>query len=410
MEEPEAVLPLLGSPKNSRVILVDSASSLADACEDLARETGWFAVDAERASGFKYSNRAYLVQVSRGNSALFLIDPAAIAPVLSTQPFEALAAVMATDTWILHAATQDLNCLNQLGLLPPSLFDTELAGRLLGLPRVGLGAMVEHFLGYRLAKEHSAVDWSIRPLHADWLNYAALDIYVLAELATTVRQQLIETGKADWAEEEFAALVHFKPKPPKSDRWRGTSGLHEIKDQKALAVARELWLSREELAIKMDVSPGRLIPDAAITAVAKELPKTRPALANQKSFIGRASRSYLDVWWDAVQEGYSTNDLPPLKLPHTGIPNHRNWAGKFPEPDARLNVLKPVMARLAESVSMPAENLLTPDYMRTLAWQPPENSSPRGIEDFLLGLGARKWQANICAEPFSSALASLTAQ
>lgn len=405
MEDEKPELPLLERPRNPRQELVDTAEALEAAVEILTSEAGWFAVDAERASGFKYSNRAYLLQISRGNSPLYLVDPAAIAPELSAEPFAELAQIMQSDTWILHAATQDLPCLNQLGLIPTSLFDTELAGRLLGLPRVGLGAMVEHFLQVRLAKEHSAVDWSIRPFHSDWLNYAALDIDVLHELALKVQASLIEAEKLDWAKEEFAALVKFKPKPPKPDRWRGVSGLHEIKDQRALAVARELWIAREQLGIRLDASPGRVIPDAAITAVAKELPKTRSQLANQKSFIGRGSRTYLDIWWEALQKGLNTNDLPPLKLPLAGIPNHRNWSQRFPEAEARLNVLKPVMQMLAEQAQMPAENLLTPDYLRTLAWQPPEDLAE--IEQLLANLGARAWQIQICAEPFRVALQTL---
>lgn len=408
MESEPQPLPLLERPRNDRVELIDTVEALSDAVVELGANAGWFAVDAERASGFKYSNRAYLIQISRGESPLYLIDPAAIAPEINSEIFKNLSNLMQKDVWILHAATQDLPCLAQLGLRPVALFDTELAGRLLGLSRVGLGAMVEHFLNVRLAKEHSAVDWSIRPFHDDWLNYAALDIDVLHELASSVRDALSAADKLAWAEEEFQSLVNFKPKPPKPDRWRGISGLHEIKDQRALAVARELWQAREQLAIKLDVSPGRIIPDAAITAVARELPKSRSQLANQKTFIGRGSRTYLDTWWESIQAGLNTNDLPPIKQPATGIPNHRNWAQRFPEANARLIALKPVMQALAEQAGMPAENLLTPDYLRVLAWQPPEDLSE--IESFLGALGARPWQVGYCANSFRDVLQTLKAQ
>ena len=408
MSEETAELPLQERPRNSAVELIETKAQLDAAVEILSKKVGWFAVDAERASGFKYSNRAYLVQISRGSSALYLIDPASIAPELDKGPFDQLADLMASERWILHAATQDLGCLDQLGLRPQALFDTELAGRLLGLDRVGLGAMVERYLGVRLTKEHSAVDWSIRPLHSDWLNYAALDIDVLHELASLVDDALVAANKRAWAEEEFTSLLSFKPKPQKPDRWRGTSGLHEVKDQRGLAVARELWTARETLAIKLDVSPGRIVPDHSITAVAKELPKSRSQLANQKTFMGRGSRSYLDTWWEALQQGLNTNDLPPIKLANAGIPNHRNWAQRFPEAEARLNALKPVMTQLAAEVGMPSENLLTPDYMRMLAWEPPTELNE--VKSFLLELGARNWQAEICSEPFIAALSSIPKQ
>ena len=318
-----------------------------------------------------------------------------------------LAAVLAKDVWILHAATQDLGCLAELGLKPSKLFDTELGGRLAAFPRVGLGAMAEALLGFRLAKEHSAVDWSQRPMHDDWLNYAALDVDVLPALMDAVAEALDRQGKSEYARQEFEHLLAFAPKPPKPDRWRGMSGLHEVKDQRRLSVAMEMWTARELLAQKLDVSPGRLIPDASIVAVVKETPRSRSELASRKDFSGRASRTYLDTWWAALEKGWNAINLPPVKLPATGIPNHRNWPNRFPEADARLSKLKPVMTALAEATSLPVENLLTPDFMRQLAWQPPEAVSTESVSEALLSLGARPWQVEICAEPFATALLNI---
>lgn len=404
LENEPVELPLLAKPKNSRVEYVDSAEALAEAVLTLSECTGWFALDAERASGFKYSNRAYLVQVCRGDSPIFLIDPAAIAPEIGGDEFVELATLLASDGWILHAATQDLPCLQELGLFPPKLFDTELAGRLLGLPRVGLGAMVERYLSVRLAKEHSAVDWSTRPLQTDWLNYAALDVDVLEALMVAVHADLEAAKKLEIAEQEFEHLLNFKPKAPKTDKWRGTTGLHEVKDQRGLAIARELWMAREELAKRIDVAPGRLIPDLSITAVVKNPPVARSALAEMKNFVGRASRSYLDVWWKALSEGLQTNKLPPVKIPLEGIPHHRNWAQRYPEADARLNRLKQVMATLAEQFAMPSENILSPDSIRQLCWEPPADISVESVSDFLAGRKARKWQIDAVAGEFTKAL------
>ena len=182
------------------------------------------------------------------------------------------------------------------------------------------------------------------------------------------------------------------------------SGLHDVKDQRRLAVARELWAARENLAQKLDVSPGRLVPDSSIVAVVKDTPRTRSELAGRKDFNGRASRTYLDTWWKAVEVGSETKDLPPLKLPHTGIPNHRNWANRFPEADYRLAQLKPAMAAVAKAAAMPGENVLTPDFMRQLAWEPPLEITMESVHAALLKSGARNWQANLCAEAFAKAL------
>lgn len=395
-EQVVAQLPLLAAPK-AEVFLVETAEELEEAVQTLAAGKGPFAVDAERASGFKYSQRAYLVQVYRAGSPIYLIDPAAIAPELDPKPFAALAEVMKSDAWILHAASQDIPCLRELGLTATKLFDTELGSRIAGLERVGLGAVTEALLGLRLAKEHSAVDWSTRPLANDWLNYAALDVDVLFDLWAAVEAVLIERNKLDWALQEFEATLAAQPKAAKVDKWRGMTGLHEVKDQKKLAIARELWQARENLAVKLDVSPGRLIPDSSIVNVVKETPKSKPQLAGNRSFVGRASRSYLDTWWKAIEDGSNSRDLPALKVPAVGIPNHRIWPTRFPDADRRLKVVRPMIAELAEQHGLPVENLLTPDYLRTLCFEPPAFTKD-AVGDALRLLGARAWQIELTAQ------------
>lgn len=404
--EPVVELPLLERPRVKEIVFVDTCEKLARAVETLRRCSGPFGLDAERASGFKFSQRAYLIQIHRKNSPIYLIDPIAITQEGGLESFEELAAVLSEDEWILHAASQDIPCLRELGITPKSLFDTELGSRIAGLARVGLGAVTEHFLKMKLAKEHSAVDWSIRPLHDDWLNYAALDVDVLLELRAGVSALLDQQGKASWAAEEFANIAAMQPREPKADRWRGMTGMHEIKDPRSLAIARELWLARETLAEKLDVSPGRLIPDSSIVGLAAKPVKSKPELAASKTFSGRASRTYLDLWWQALNEGANTRDLPPARLPQTGIPNHRTWATRFPEADQRLKNVKPVMAEISEKLQIPLENILTPDYLRQLCFEPPQEISEDSVADFLTRLGARQWQVEQVSGLLAKALLS----
>jgi ribonuclease D len=405
-EQPAQELPLLAAPR-AEVFLVETVEELEEAVSTLAAGTGPFAVDAERASGFKYSQRAYLIQVYRAGSPIYLIDPAAIAPAADPAPFAALARVMETDAWILHAASQDIPCLRELGLLAPALYDTELGSRIAGLDRVGLGAVTEALLGVRLAKEHSAVDWSTRPLANDWLNYAALDVDVLFELWAAVEAVLVERNKLEWAKQEFAATLAAQPKAAKVDKWRGMTGLHEVKDAKKLAIARELWSAREALAVKLDVSPGRLIPDSSIVNVVKETPKAKPQLAGNRSFVGRASRSYLDTWWKAIEDGVNSRDLPDLKIAAVGIPNHRIWPTRFPEADRRLKIIRPLIAELAEKHGLPVENILTPDYLRNVCFEPPKYELA-AVQDALRTLGAREWQIELTGQLiFDGLVASL---
>ncbi|MGI9825249.1 ribonuclease D [Agromyces sp. Marseille-Q5079] len=377
--------------------VIETPADFDDAVRRLGEGEGPIAVDAERASGFKYSQRAYLIQMYRRGAGTFLFDPPRI------PDFSALQAVIADEEWVLHAASQDLACLREVGLDPDRIFDTELAARLLGMPRVGLGAVVEELLGIHLAKEHSASDWSTRPLPQPWLTYAALDVELLVDVRDRLVERLAETEKTALAAEEFEAVLRREPKPIGPEPWRRLSGIHAVRSPRNLAVARELWLARDEFASSSDVAPGRLVPDASLLAVVKALPRTRKALADLRAFTGRASRTELDRWWAAVERGLATEDLPATRVPNDAPPPPRAWAMRNPEADARLRFAKAAVTEIAESLDMPVENLLTPDHLRRLAWHPPVSPDVDAVRAELLRLGARSWQVDATAQNISIA-------
>lgn len=378
-----------------RVIATDE--EFADAVGRLAGGHGPIAVDAERASGFRYSQRAYLIQMFRRDAGTFLFDPPAISD------FGPLDAAIRDEEWVLHAASQDLACLREVGLDPTRIFDTELAARLLGMPRVGLAAVVEELLGIKLAKEHSAADWSTRPLPQPWLTYAALDVELLVDVRDGLAQRLAEAGKAELADQEFESVLHREAKPPAAEPWRRLSGIHSLRSGRNLAVARALWQARDARAIELDTAPGRLVPDASIVAAARVLPGTRRALADLREFTGRASRSELDRWWAAVEEGLATTDLPATRVPSDAPPPPRAWAARQPEADARLKLARAAVSEVAESMGLPVENLLSPDSLRRVAWKPPADSSEEGIRAALAALGARPWQLDATAQIIAAA-------
>jgi ribonuclease D len=374
--------------------IVDTEQGLLEVCERIAAGTGPVAIDAERASGYRYSSRAYLIQLRREGSGTFLVDP--IPFVILPQLQEALEGT----EWILHAATQDLPCLAEVGLLPSRLFDTELAGRLLGYPRVGLATLVETLLGSRLAKEHSAVDWSTRPLPEPWLEYAALDVEVLVELRERLGAELEAAGKAEWARQEFDALRSFE-QAERVDAWRRTSGLHRVRGRRALGAVRALWETRDEIAEQRDVTPGRILPDSAIVAAAQALPADRAALLATKGFHGRGAERYATRWVAALREAATMDeaDLPTRSPRGDGPPLPRAWAEKDPVAARRLTLAREAMAALAEEHHLPVENLLTPDYLRRTLWTPPrsrdEATLAPAVADQLRALGAREWQVEL---------------
>jgi ribonuclease D len=380
--------------------VIDTASGLAAASDLLRAGQGPVAVDVERASGFRYSQRAYLVQVFRRGAGVFLIDPPAVGD------FTALQSAIGESEWVLLAAGQDLPSLRELALEPAALFDTELAARLLGHARVGLGAVVEDALGISLAKAHSAADWSTRPLPQSWLEYAALDVEYLVDVREALSEELSEQHKEQIAQEEFEAVLSRTPKPPRSDPWRRLSGLHTVRGRRPLAVARALWEAREDYAREQDVAPGRLLPDRSIVAAVTADPSTKSALAGLKAFNGRASRTQLNRWWAAIEAGRADPQLPPERVPSDSLPPPRAWADRNPEADARLKAVRPVVEAHAEALHMPTENLLTPELLRRVAWAPPEDVTADSVAAALTGLGARRWQvaetAPLIAEAFVS--------
>ncbi|MEO5533718.1 MAG: HRDC domain-containing protein [Pseudolysinimonas sp.] len=379
------------------VVVLDTREAYLEAVELLALGNGPFAVDAERASGYRYSQRAYLIQVYRRGSGAFLFDPPAIGD------FTELAAVMAGEEWILHAASQDLACLREVGLDPEAIFDTELGARLAGLPRVGLGPVVEDLLGIHLAKEHSAADWSTRPLPQSWLVYAALDVELLPDLRDAIGALLHETGKDEIAAQEFAAVLH-RETPSRVDPWRRLAGIHALRNARNLAVARELWVARDDYAREIDSAAGRLVPDTSLLAAARVMPTSKRDLAAMKEFNGRASRSQLDRWWAAIERGVVTADLPNTRAPGDGVPPPRIWADKNPEADARLKRARAAVIARAEELDIPIENVLTPDSLRRVAWAPPSPITTEAVAEALTALGARRWQvaatAQVIAEAF----------
>jgi len=396
-------VPLL-EPREGLPPLVVTAEELAEATARLRSGTGPVAVDAERASGFRYGHRAFLVQLRRPDAGTVLIDPVAC-PDLSGLD-EALSGTEA----VLHAANQDLPCLADLGFRPQLIFDTELAGRLLGYPRVGLGTLVEEVLGLTLEKTHSAADWSTRPLPQEWLRYAALDVEVLVELRDALAAQLAEHGKTGWAEQEFVATLAARPAPPRPDPWRRTSGIHRVRSRRHLAIVRELWLERDEIAQRRDISPTRILPDAAIVEAARAAPSSLAELVKLPGFTGRGARRYGPDWLRAVRRAKSLPDsaLPESSAPPgDGPPPAHRWAERDPVAAKRLAAARAAVAALADTGHLPAENLLAPDAVRRLSWQPPEPLSPESVAAELERYGARPWQIEITAVPIAMALIRL---
>jgi ribonuclease D len=391
-------VPLLTQPADGVSEPIETSAELAAVVEAMRHGHGAIAVDAERASGYRYSQRAYLVQLRRAGVGTVLIDPTAL-PALSTLN-AVLTSAETGGEWVLHAAGQDLACLAEIGLVPDRIFDTELAGRLLGEERVALGTMVEQHLGVRLEKGHSAADWSTRPLPHDWLIYAALDVELLVDLRDAVAVELDRAGKTEWARQEFEAVRLAPVAPPRADPWRRTSGIHKLRGRRQLAAVRALWYARDEYASQRDIAAGRVLPDSAIVDAARVDARTTEALGALPVFRGPRQRRLLDRWIVALDEAraLAEDDLPPVTGGNgDGLPPPARWRERDPAAADRLEGAREVVAALSAELTVLAQNLLASDTVRRIAWQPPAQLDLDGVSARLAELGARPWQIEITA-------------
>src|SRR5690554_4424479 len=345
----------LSVPADGVPPIIDTPAQLTQMAKEFAAGTGPIAADAERASGFRYGQATYLAQFKREGAGIALVDTAVLTDLGELND------AFGDATWVFHAASQDLPGMHDLGLKPARVFDTELAARLLGWPKVGLAAVVERELGFALAKEHSAQDWSIRPLPDAWLVYAALDVEVLLDLYHGLRTHLEEAGKLDWALQEFEAVRTAPPAAPRVDPWRRTSGSHQLRDQRSLAIVQKLWEARDEDARRRDTAPGRVLRDAAIVAAAQAKPANLGALLKVREWQSRGTKRRAAYYYPAVEAAMA---LPEAQLPSKrgprgdGPPQPRIWKDKRPEAAARLTHAREGVTRLSDEHKIPAENLL----------------------------------------------------
>jgi len=414
----DAGLPLRMAPADPVDPPVADPPALAAAARRIAAGTGPVAIDAERASGYRYDQRAYLIQLRRAGAGTVLIDPTPFtgAPRPAAMTLEPLSAAITGTEWVIHAARQDLPCLVSAGLVPDLLFDTELAARLLNRPRVGLAHLVASEFGVALAKEHSAADWSTRPLPQQWLDYAALDVEFLLPLRDVLAAELDQRGRMDWARQEFAALtaeahtLAADGPPVRTDPWRRTSGLHRVRNPGGLAIVRALWLARDAIARAQDCAPHRLLPDSAIVEVALAAPSgidIRPLLTGPGTRRGKA---HVSSWLAAVAEamGQPSSEHPPRRPEGNDAdpPPARFWRERNPDAAARLLGVRGAVADRASLIDLPADVLIAPEVLRRLCWSATlsPDPAPEEISTALVQAGARSWQAMLVADCIAAAL------
>ena len=401
----------LSAPREGIPTPLSTRSEVEAAANALAAGFGPIAIDTERASGYRYTDRAFLIQIRRQGAGTFLIDPEprANSEVSPADIICPLRAVLNDTVWIIHAASTDLPCLAALHLYPGEIFDTELAARLTGFDHTNLAAMVDTLLGFELAKGHGGEDWSRRPLPKSWLSYAALDVELLIELADILYELLAEQDKLDIARQEFEH-VRRNHRPgmatlePADEDWRNLKGLGALRTPEQLVVARNLWQRRNAVAQRRDLAPGRVLPNAAIVAVARNLPNTMAEVAAVRG-APRERRRLQKLFDEANRARTSNPESWPERERGAHVPNHRNWKDSFPETAEALENVNGLLQEKSSTLQIPVEYLLKPKLVRTAVWHllhgdPETEVKPESLPELRALLkkhGARNWQLDVAA-------------
>ena len=393
--------PLDGLPE-----LIDTPAGFARAAAALAEGVGPVAIDTERASGFRYDDRAFVLQLRRKGAGTLLIDPEGHRGEVTA----AFAGVLNSADWVLHAAASDLPSLAMLGLHPARLFDTELAGRLAGLEHVNLAAMIEYFFGFRLAKGHGAEDWSQRPLPEKWLAYAALDVELLLDLAEAMTELLDGQGKLEFAEQEFDHLVEAHSIAPEPVTWRDVKGVGTLRRPEQLNVARHLWRTREDIAVAEDRAVSKILPNKVLVEIARTMPTDRRDLSSVRGFPARR-RSATTFWFTELTHARRVpREQWPQPLPRReSVPSKPLWQREFPESWAVYEQVREQIGELSETTGIPVENLLRPAVVREAVWAGKETGeiiSPAWLGDWLRSRDVRPWQIQLVGPLLADALAA----
>ncbi len=367
--------------------------------EVLAEVVGGFrrepliAVDTEAASFHRYRDRIFLIQLSSPSETV-IVDPLALSDL---SPLGELLADPSVEK-IFHDADYDLRILDRdYGFRARRLFDTRIAAQLAGEPAVGLAALLEKYVGLKLAKEHQKADWSRRPLPAAMLAYAAADTEHLPALREALRSRLTALGRLGWAAEECERLETL--------RWTGgldpADAFLRVKGAKALearslAALRELYDWRETIAAAQDKATFRIIGNDALRGVAAALPRTPADLRD----IAELPRSLATRYGPALLESVGR----ARALEEGALPRVERAARppKDPAFDARVERLKAARNRVAAELGLDAGVLCGRTTLEAVARTVP---LPRDRAGLARVEGLRRWQIDVLGDALLAALA-----
>jgi ribonuclease D len=368
---------------------VRRAADLGDVTAALAAD-GIVAVDTEAASFHKYRDRIYLIQLSN-RSTTAILDPLALDDLA---PLGVLLADAHVEK-VFHDADYDLRVLDRdYTFRAANLFDTRVAAQLAAEPALGLAALLEKYMGVRLAKEYQKADWSRRPLPEAMLEYAADDTRHLPALRDRLRARLEELGRLSWAVEEFQHLEGLRWNAAEGpDAYLRLKGARTLADRQ-LAALRLLYQWRERVAAEQDRATFRIVGNDVLLAVSRALPQTPAALAETAGVPASLAERYQGPLLQAVREALALSDM---ELPRFERPKP---LPRDPAFEARVERLKGARNDVARDLGLDPGVLCSRGMLEAVA---------RAMPTDLVSLGRlrelRRWQVSVLGSQLLAALA-----
>lgn len=377
-------------PRLGSVPLTDNQQQYRDCLHEYSSPGQYVAFDTERASGIRYLDKAYLIQAKGQSAPLVLLDP------LALNDLSDFNMACKNSTWVLHAAKEDLEYMEWAGLVAPRLFDTQIAAKLLGYEHVGLGAVTEEVLGVKLAKNHTRENWSLRPLKQSWLDYAALDVEYLVELALALKERLEAAGRLSWAEQEFSYTLANYHRPRGSEPWRHLKGAGKARSPRQLGLLQELYTKRDEIAREADLAPHRVLPNRDLVDLVLQTPTSYQELSRRSFMNRRQLRRHARIWWQAIKQvrNLEKDLLPDRQSPRKlhEITSLATWEKIDPARAQLYRLLKEEVSTWAQENQVWAELALSPSAIREVAayWEKSDDTAT-----LLETAAARSWQKEI---------------
>lgn len=319
---------------------IDTPEKLDDLCQQIAGQP-WLALDTEFLREKTYYPIFCLLQIATPDWVA-CVDPIAL-PDLSKLFDEIYKPEVVK---VFHSCRQDLEIFYQItGKIPQPVFDTQIAAPLLGFQEnPGYAMLVSNFLNINLNKAHTRTDWSVRPLTADQIQYAADDVIYLCQVYKIICDKLGSLGRIDWLENDFAQLYNselYQAVPENS--WLRIKGKNKLTG-KQLSIVQTLTSWREQTAQQENRPRNWLLRDEMLLELAKLQPVTLKELAAIRNMSERTVKRYGSKLCQLIEQA---RERPPIPLYENGRP-----AKKSQQQEAVLDILTAVVRIRAEENSL----------------------------------------------------------